>query len=103
MAIQPGLCGTRSKTPKTGFLTKRLILFFDALFSANLLRRKLRQMIDLTNRPRREKTCFSICPQNRRLDQLRVRAGRSVPSCSLSRDCSKVGRIKSSYLFIDET
>ena len=25
MAIQPGLCGTRSETPKTGFLTTRLI------------------------------------------------------------------------------
>ena len=24
MALQPGLCGTRSKTPKTGFLTTRL-------------------------------------------------------------------------------
>ena len=26
MAIQPGLCGTWSETPKTGFLTTRLIL-----------------------------------------------------------------------------
>ena len=25
MAVQPGLCGTRSKNPKTGFLTTRLI------------------------------------------------------------------------------
>ena len=25
VAVQPGLCGTRSKTPKTGFLTTRLI------------------------------------------------------------------------------
>ena len=25
MAVQPGLCGTRSKYPKTGFLTTRLI------------------------------------------------------------------------------
>ena len=24
MAVQPGLCGTRSKKPKTGFLTTRL-------------------------------------------------------------------------------
>ena len=26
MAVQPSLCGTRSKTPKTGFLTTSLIL-----------------------------------------------------------------------------
>ena len=26
MAVQPGLCGTRSKNPKTGFLTTSLIL-----------------------------------------------------------------------------
>ena len=25
LAVQPGLCGTRSNTPKTGFLTTRLI------------------------------------------------------------------------------
>ena len=25
MVVQPGLCGTRSETPKTGFLTTRLI------------------------------------------------------------------------------
>ena len=28
MAVQPGLCGTWSETPKTGFLTTRLILYF---------------------------------------------------------------------------
>ena len=27
MAVQSGLCGTRSKIPKTGFLTTRLILY----------------------------------------------------------------------------
>ena len=27
MAVQPGLCGTRSETPKTGFLRTRLINF----------------------------------------------------------------------------
>ena len=27
MVVQPGLCGTWSETPKTGFLTTRLILF----------------------------------------------------------------------------
>ena len=27
MAVQPGLCGTRSKIPKTGFLTTRPILY----------------------------------------------------------------------------
>ena len=28
MAVQPGLCWTRSETPKTGFLTTRLISYF---------------------------------------------------------------------------
>ena len=27
VAVQPGLCGTWSETPKTGFLTTRLILY----------------------------------------------------------------------------
>ena len=29
MAVQPGLCQTRSETPKTGFLTMRLISFLN--------------------------------------------------------------------------
>ena len=29
MAVQPGLCATWSETPKTGFLTTRLILLQD--------------------------------------------------------------------------
>ena len=28
VAVQPGLCGTRSKNPRTGFLIMRLILCF---------------------------------------------------------------------------
>ena len=28
VAVQPGLCGTWSETPKTGFLTTRLVYFF---------------------------------------------------------------------------
>ena len=28
VAVQPGLCGTLSEIPKTGYLTTRLILFF---------------------------------------------------------------------------
>ena len=31
MVVQPGLCGTWSETPKTGFLTTRLILFLQYL------------------------------------------------------------------------
>ena len=33
MALQPGLCGTRSKTPKTGFLTMRLIQPTDTTYN----------------------------------------------------------------------
>ena len=32
VAVQPGLCGTRSETPKTGFLTMGLILDVLMLF-----------------------------------------------------------------------
>ena len=31
VAVQPGLCGTWSETPKPGFLTTRLILFVSLL------------------------------------------------------------------------
>ena len=32
VVVQPGLCGTWSETPKTGFLTRRLILRIDRSF-----------------------------------------------------------------------
>ena len=34
MAVQPGLCGTWSETPKTGFLTTRLILDYRCIIQA---------------------------------------------------------------------
>ena len=33
MAVQPGLCGTWSETPKTGFLTTQLISSTQQIFS----------------------------------------------------------------------
>ena len=37
VAVQPGLCRTWSETPKTGFLTTRLILFVNCLLYLILL------------------------------------------------------------------
>ena len=37
VAVQPGLCRTWSETPKTGFLTTRLILFVNCLLYLTLL------------------------------------------------------------------
>ena len=37
VAVQPGLCQTRSETPKTGFLTRRLIRFLPSELQCGLL------------------------------------------------------------------
>ena len=39
VAVQPGLCGTWSETPKTGFLTTRLILYLFTILVSDLFKR----------------------------------------------------------------
>ena len=56
MAVQPGLCGTWSETPKTGFLTTRLIVVWHFNDIINMLYKKTQSTtnVHVQNNARRE-------------------------------------------------
>ena len=77
MAVQPGLCQTWSETPKTSFLTMRLILFQIKKLLAKVVSRDTLNYRKLTDKPEQEEPGDADKPQPMEVDPDKIVSGMS--------------------------